>query len=100
MDRFSRDTFRHMIVGLMLLLALAANLVPFSYDADVADDIPPVTIELQLAHAASVAELATAMPMQAATASVRLSPRITATLQQDQAVFPTSRHPLLIPLLC
>lgn len=38
---------RNFILGLMLLLAVAASLISFSYDADTQDDIPPVTVELK-----------------------------------------------------
>lgn len=41
--------FRGIVLGLMLLLAGAANLVSISYDNDNDDDTPPVTVELNLA---------------------------------------------------
>ena len=41
--------FRGVVLGLMLLLAGAANLVSISYDNDNDEDTPPVTVELNLA---------------------------------------------------
>jgi hypothetical protein len=40
--------FRGVVLGLMLLLAGAANLVCVSYDADNDEDTPPVTVEMNL----------------------------------------------------
>lgn len=40
--------FRGAVLGLMLLLAAAANLVCVSYDADNDEDTPPVTVEMNL----------------------------------------------------
>ena len=40
--------FRGVVLGLMLLLAGAANLVCVSYDADNNEDTPPVTVEMNL----------------------------------------------------
>jgi hypothetical protein len=40
--------YRGAVFGLMLLLAGAANMVCFSYDADNDEDTPPVTIELHV----------------------------------------------------
>lgn len=47
MKQPSPITGRNFILALMLLLAVAASLVSFSYDADTQDDIPPVTVELK-----------------------------------------------------
>jgi hypothetical protein len=44
--------FRNVVLGLMLLLAGAANLVSISYDNDNDEDTPPVTVELDLAATA------------------------------------------------
>ena len=41
--------FRGVVLGLMLLLAAAANFVSISYDNDDDEDTPPVTVELSLA---------------------------------------------------
>ncbi len=47
MTQASQTAGRKFILALMLLLAVAASLVSFSYDADAQDDIPPVTVELK-----------------------------------------------------
>jgi hypothetical protein len=47
MKQPSQIAGRNFILALMLLLAVAASLVSFSYDADDQDDIPPVTVELK-----------------------------------------------------
>ena len=43
-----RRLFRGTILGLMLLLAGAANLVCISYDTDGDEDTPPVSVELNI----------------------------------------------------
>jgi hypothetical protein len=43
-----RRLMRGSLLGLMLLLAGAANLVCISYDADDDEDTPPVSIELNI----------------------------------------------------
>lgn len=35
------------VLAMVMLLIAGADLVPFSYDADEQDDIPPVTVELR-----------------------------------------------------
>jgi|SRR5579864_5336346 len=40
--------FRGAVLGLMLLLAGAANLVCVSYDTDNDEDTPPITVEMNL----------------------------------------------------
>ena len=61
---------RNFTLALMLLLAVAASLVSFSYDADTQDDIPPVTVELKfLAQAPIVSQSAVRASVSAASAS-------------------------------
>lgn len=61
---------RNFILALMLLLAVAASLVSFSYDADAQDDIPPVTVELKfLPQSPTVAQSVVRAPLAVAPAS-------------------------------
>lgn len=60
----SQTAGRKFILALMLLLAVAASLVSFSYDADAQDDIPPVTVELKfLPQAPIVSQNAVRAPL-------------------------------------
>jgi len=48
MAQLFRRLIRGALLGLMLLLAGAANLVCISYDADDDEDTPPVSVELNI----------------------------------------------------
>jgi hypothetical protein len=48
MAQLLRKLFRGTVLGLMLLLAGAANLVCISYDADDDEDTPPISVELNI----------------------------------------------------
>jgi hypothetical protein len=67
MKRATHTAGRNFVLSLMLLLAVAASLVSFSYDADAQDDIPPVTVELKfLPQAPIVSHNAVLAPFVAA----------------------------------
>lgn len=48
MTQLFRKVLRATVLGLMLLLAGAANLVCISYDADDDEDTPPISVELNI----------------------------------------------------
>ncbi len=48
MSKILYKCFRGAVLGLMLLLAGAANLVCVSYDTDNDEDTPPITVEMNL----------------------------------------------------
>jgi hypothetical protein len=48
MAQFLHKLLRGSVLGMMLLLAGAANLVCLSFDADDDDDTPPISVELNI----------------------------------------------------
>src|ERR1051325_4386018 len=74
MKQPSQIAGRNFILALMLLLAVAASLVSFSYDADTQDDIPPVTVELKFLTQAPTATQSIARAPLGATPAVFLGP--------------------------
>jgi len=47
MQSFISSSLRISLIGVMLLVAAAANLICISYDANDQDDIPPVSVDLK-----------------------------------------------------
>jgi hypothetical protein len=74
MKQLSPISGRNLILAVMLLLAVAASLVSFSYDADTQDDIPPVTVELKFLPQAPRAIQSVVRAPLAGTPAVALGP--------------------------
>jgi hypothetical protein len=99
MSKILYKCFRGAVLGLMLLLAGAANLVCVSYDTDNDEDTPPITVEMNLvtprknthlpnknvqAETIRQKDLQAASPTLVAALSIRSLPILnTSLLQQD-----------------
>jgi hypothetical protein len=90
MRQASQIPGRNLILALMVLLAVAASLVSFSYDADTQDDIPPVTVELKFLQQAPT------VTQNVARAPVAIAPVISASMlfNLSSVSFPTPAHPV------
>lgn len=91
MKQPSQFAGRNFILALMLLLAVAASLVSFSYDADTQDDIPPVTVELKFLPQAPTATQSTAR------APLGLTPAVSVGLVFKSRVLSPSNNPDQVP---
>jgi hypothetical protein len=90
MASWLKKWLRGTVVGLMLLLAAAANLVSFSYDADDDDDTPPITVELSLS--APVRKAAHLVRQQSSTHTIRVKDEARAARQTAPSVAERVRH--------
>jgi hypothetical protein len=102
----SGNVFRSSLLGLALLLAVLANFVSFSYDADEQDSVPPVRVELKFvvrsslrAHAFQSTLTATSHH-DAGTARSQMPAIVALHDAEFMLEMPVTSPQRLLPLLC
>lgn len=105
MQSIISSSLRISLIGVMLLVAAAANLVCISYDANDQDDIPPVTVDLKFVQQSPRAVVDQVKTTSMATPE--LMPALIAKPQRTlvaespiRSLTELSSPDILLPLLC
>lgn len=99
------SSLRISLIGVMLLVAAAANLICISYDANDQDDIPPVTVDLKFVQQSPRVAVDQVRTTSMVTPEVKTVPitkpqRPLVAESHVRSLAELSSPELLLPLLC